>query len=161
MNFLPEVRSAQPRDTQHLRDLDVKCFDYCWTEEDWAALDDEHSTVIVVAVYGTPVAMLVCDEQEFKGRKLLHIYKVCTKPNFRNKGFAKKLLARAYEIARMVNADALAISVPESMTRPDSPTNCVGWLNKMGFYADCILDEKERMYGREEDVILFVYNITL
>lgn len=161
MNSVLDIRSAQPKDIQHLRDLDVKCFDYCWTDEDWKALDSEYSTVIVACAHGTPIAMLVCDEQEFKGRKLLHIYKVCVKPQFRGKNLGKKLLARAYEIAKMISADALAISVPESMTRPENSTNCVGWLKKMGFFAACILEEKDWLYGQEEDVILFVFNITL
>lgn len=160
MNLVPEIRLAQPRDTRHISDLDVKCFDFSWTEEEWKLLDEESTFILVACVYGTPVGMLVCDLQEFKGRELLHIYKVCVGKKFRGKNIGKRLLAHAYEMAIGVDADALAISVPESMTRKNSPTDCSGWLAKMHFKAVCILEDKVWLYGQEEDVIMFVFSIT-
>jgi GNAT superfamily N-acetyltransferase len=157
MNLVPEIRLAQARDHVHLRSLDVKCFDYCWNDEDWGALHPNLSSILVACFYSTPVAMLVCSLRDHGDRKVLLIHKVCVREHFRQKGLSKQLLAVAYDMQKGAKADDLAIEVVEHLADPKNPANCLGWLEKMGFRASHILLEKRHSYGQAEDVFLFTF----
>lgn len=159
MKFNTTVRLAQADDIKYLVDLDVKCFEHAWLPDEWkSAWEKKEIAIYVSSIYNTPVGMMVLEEQKYEEKSLLHIYKLAVHKLHRNKRVGKEMLACAFDIALKANDDYLSISVPESLTDPSNPANCLDWLHKMGFRSHKI-EGKERLYGREEDVFLFLLSV--
>lgn len=160
MKFVPTIRHAVERDAPYLVDIDVKCYDYAWLDDDWSLLwDDTSISILVAIVYGQPVGFIVTEREEHEGQLLNHIYKVAVKDKFRGNNVGKKLLAAAYEEAKRAGMEYLSLAIPESMTRVDNPRYCVPWIQKMGFTATETLHDEITTFGVKEDVILFKFKV--
>jgi ribosomal protein S18 acetylase RimI-like enzyme len=160
MKFVPTIRPAIERDAPYLIDIDIKCYDHAWLNEDWALVwGDKDSSILVAVVYGQPVGFIVTEREEYEGRLLNHIYKVAVKEKFRGNNVGKKLLAAAYEEARKSGMQYLSMSVPASMTLEGNSRYCVPWIQKMGFAAVETLPDNTMLWGQTEDVIVFEFKI--
>ena len=161
MNFVPTIRPAEERDAPFLIDIDVKCFEHSWLNEEWSLIwNDNNASVFVACVYGNVVGFMATERQVYQeGFLLNHIYKVAVRENFRGHNLGKKLLAYAYDEAINNKMDYLSMSVPASMTVEGHPRYCVPWINKMGFKAIETLENTEFVYGQKEEVILFMLEV--
>lgn len=148
------IRKATGKDTVYLHDLDVKTFEHSWLDRDWANHAKNGGFVDVITANKVPIGMLVCDVQGYKALRLLHIYKVTINTRFRGNNYGRHLMARAYARGVANECDTLAISVPSSMVTGDD--SCAGWLAKMDLAAKETLKADQAIYGRSEDIYLFM-----
>jgi ribosomal protein S18 acetylase RimI-like enzyme len=160
MKVVPTIRRAIERDAPYLVDIDIKCYDHAWLDEDWALVwEDTDSSILVAVFYGQPIGFIVTEREEYNNRLLNHIYKVAVKEKFRGNNIGRMLLAAAYDEAKRAGMEYLSMSVPESMTRESNPRNCVRWIQKMGFLAVETLPENTMLWGKKEDVIVFEFKV--
>lgn len=160
MKYVPSIRSAQPEDADCLQLLDVKCFEHTWLPRDWKNLwGNDSSEIFVGCLSVTPISFAACELSDLDGIPILHVYKVGVLPMYRGSNIGKHLLAAAYDIGVKAKVKYLTIPIPESLTCGEPPKNCIGWLKKMGFKSNRIMDDKEIMYGQKEDVYLFTYEL--
>ena len=160
MNFVPTIRPAIARDAPYLVDIDIKCFEHSWLDEDWAYIwDFGDANIHVALVYGNPIGFMVTERQLYKEQYLNHIYKVAVREQFRGHNVGKLLLARAYEEAKQCEAEYLSMSVTESMLSKNNPQYCLPWITKMGFKAVETLHEGTSLWGQKEDVIMFTFEV--
>ena len=73
-------RAAEQKDAHYLIDIDIKCFDYAWTPEDWRQIAKD--CVACVATWnGTPVGMAIFYNDHAGS---IEIVKIAVKKPYRN-----------------------------------------------------------------------------
>lgn len=160
MKFVPTIRPAIQSDAPYLIDIDVKCFDHSWLDEDWAFIwEDGDANIHVSLVYGNPIGFMVTERQVYNDKRLNHIYKVAVREQFRGNNLGKLMLAKAYNEAKMYESQYLSMSIPESMLTKESPRYCLPWIEKMGFKAVETTHESTALWGQKEDVIMFTFEV--
>ncbi len=160
MKFVPTIRPAIERDAPFLVDIDVKCYDYAWLDEDWGIVwDDKDTSVHVATVYGTPVGFAVTERIEQKDRPTNHIYKIAVKEQFRGNNVGRMLLAVVYDEAQKLGMKYLTLAAPATATIKGHPRYCLPWIEKMGFKAVQILHDDLSLWGHKEDIIIFQFEV--
>jgi len=133
----------------HLQDCDVKCFDYGWTNEEWAFAIESYS-VKVAHFYGTPIGfavfVVVNDEP-----RIVHLFKVGVKPPFRKRKAGRLLIHEATTFARVQGLNEIEAVVPEMLCSPGEPQDITGWLLKVGFLGTGVIRNYIQNMGVKED----------
>lgn len=154
MNIIVDIREVAQRDINHLLDIDIKCFDYCWTAEDWRMVaSSQHVKILIASWYGTPLGFVVTEpcKGENDETPYLSMPKLAVKPSFRGRGIGTKLLSKVWSRAFELNLPRITTVVSETMCDPTQIPNSATWLTKMQFKSTGIVRQFVRMYGQHED----------
>ena len=148
MKFWPTVREAEPKDLHHLLDIDIKCFDYCWSGDDWRTVASAEKVKVLVATwYGTTLGFAVTEPSESG----LFMPKLAIKPNYQNRGLGRILLGKVWERAYTLELSKIETVVSETMCDPSVDRNAATWLLKMHFKATGVKKQFVKLYGQYED----------
>ena len=151
-------RAAEQKDAHYLIDIDIKCFDYAWTPEDWRQVAKD-CMACVATWNGTPVGMAIFYNDHAGS---IEIVKIAVKKPYRNVGIARRLLYNCALYARELCATRLLMVVPEGKLRPGDPEDISQWLGKLGFRAQVpLLRDFFTFYGESEDGVVFTLPIPL
>lgn len=143
------IRDAKPDDLVHLQDCDVKCFDYGWSTEEWEFAAENYA-VRVAHYYGTPIGFavfVVLNERQ----RIVHLFKLGVKPNFRRRKVGRLLVAEAMGFAEVRGIGEIESIIPESLCRPGEPQDITGWLAKIGFRGTGLVPNYIQNMGINED----------
>jgi len=152
-----EIRGTTERDAHYLLDIDIKCFDYAWSPDQWREVA-KNCLACVATWHGTPVGMVLFADNQCGG---VEITKIAVKPAYRNQGIARRLLRNCALFAREIGVGELLMVVPESLLRPGEADDISAWLTKLGFRAEVpLLKNHFFYYGRHEDGVVFSYPIS-
>lgn len=152
MKIPANIRAVEPRDLNHLLDIDLKCFDYCWGAEDWRLIASAHEVQVLIAIWcGTPLGFVVTEPQGKDDTKHLWMPKLAVKPTYRQKGIGTLLLSKAWERAVHLGLLKIIITVSETMCDPNRSFNSATWLTKMQFKGVGVVQQFVKLYGQYED----------
>jgi len=143
------IRDVKPDDLVHLRDCDIKCFDYGWDDEEWSHVFKTH-VVRIAHCYGTPIGFVVFVLMA-EGPPAVQILKLGVKPNFRRRRVSLMLLRAVMGFAMSAGLHEIESVVPEMMCRPGEPRDITGWLAKVGFKGTGVIRNYIQNMGTVED----------
>jgi len=151
-------RAAEQKDAHYLIDIDIKCFDYAWTPEEWRQVG-KYCVACVATWNGTPVGMAIfCNDHAGS----IEIVKIAVKKAYRRLGIARRLLYNCILYARELYATRLVMVVPESTLQPGNPEDVSEWLTQLRFRAQVpLLKDYFTFYGEPEDGVVFTLPIPL
>ncbi len=153
-----EFRAAEQRDAHYLIDIDIKCFDFAWTPEEWRQIS-KYCVACVATWNGTPIGMAIF-HNDHAGN--IEIVKVAIKKPYRHMGIARRLIFNCILYARELYATQLVMVVPESRLRPDDPEDLSEWLTRLCFRAQVpLLKNYFTFYGEPEDGVVFTLSVPL
>jgi GNAT superfamily N-acetyltransferase len=146
------TRDAYGEDLAYLRDIDLKCFQPCWSREEWEFACELY-TVRLACYYDTPVAFAahgICDDNKLQ----YLVPKLAVKRDFRGHGIGHRLLREAELYAKDLGCTSLWTSLPERLWSPGDE-DVSGWLKKMGFRATKLNHDEYTYLGATEDGLEF------
>ncbi len=164
-------RPAKEEDLNHLIDLDVKCQSHSASLPGWwdEIADRVNTNCCVACISHVPIGMVVWERQMFKlpefsqKQYTAHVHKICVRPDLRNAGIGKRLLAEVHEFANSNGCPYITIAVPEYQCVPSETEDEIEyispWLIKLGFIATILLPVKIQLYGEDHDQYLFVFGV--
>lgn len=146
------LRDGQPRDTNYLKDIDLKSYHYPWGGDKWKLLDEKDHSVCLAIEALKPVGFVI-----WKGEKALDcILRLAVKPQNRGRGIGTMLLDRVFSAARVKRFREISTVVPEIHCLPGHPDDVSQWLLAYGFLArPPIIKEYAQMYGELVDGFQF------
>ncbi len=148
------VRPGGDRDVNLVKDLDLKCYHYPWTPQDWAAnVGNDAAKWCLATVRDRPVGFAIWGRE--KDRDLLH--RIAVRPDSRNQGIGTEILRYVLRCVRNRGASKLSTVVPEINCFPGHPDDVSAWLLARGFRAEPPLVPKHAYrYGQWVDGFCFV-----
>jgi GNAT superfamily N-acetyltransferase len=158
----PVVRLTRPSDNNALADLDLKCYDYPYSNERWKELAGESGKkkkprVVVLEVLRKPAGYAVWNYLDEDTAKIIRLG---VKPGWRRKGLGSVLLGKIIHHSQIEKADKLQVIIPDIHCIKGDPDNVSGFLAKTNFTATGEVIEGYRyMYGEWRDGYVFERNI--
>lgn len=151
------ARLSRPDDINSLRDLDIKCYDYPLTMEQWHKLIEasgkKGEARCVLASYPSSYASkaIAFGVWQYNEEDIM-ILRLGVLNAFRREGVGSYLVDEIRKDAVRKGAKRLTITVPACHTLPDDPDNVVGFLTACGFRTTgLIYSDWKFMFGRQED----------
>lgn len=147
-----KTRAARPQDQVYLLDLDLKCFESCWSIDAWSYAGDNY-VITMATFYGTPIgfATYLHNTEE----NTIQFPKVGVRRAFRNRGVGRQLVSEAMSFCKEVRATHVETLIPESLLRPGEAHDVSGWLTKTGWTATNIVRDFFPCMGQREDAVRF------
>lgn len=148
------VRPGGDRDVNLVKDLDLKCYHYPWTPEQWGeTVGDNPAKWCLATIRDRPVGFAIW--QQVKDVGLLQ--RLGVRPDSRKRGVGTELLSYVLRCVRNTGATELNLMVPEIHCFPGHPDDVSAWLLTRGFRAKPpIVPEWGYMYGQWVDGFCFV-----
>lgn len=159
------TRPAEVVDISSLMNIDLKCFDYPWTQDMWRECPYNCS---VTAFAGTPVGLVAYTDKPLKfpgsdfvaAANAVWIVKLGVKPEFRLRGMGSSLLDRVVDFAAYNQADKILTITPET----DCYTRILNfdlndWLQTRKFRAQGLIHNCFTEYGEQTDGVLWQRNL--
>jgi GNAT superfamily N-acetyltransferase len=148
------VRPGGDRDVNLVKDLDLKCYHYPWSPEEWAATVGEGGAKWCLAtIRDRPVGFAIW--RQAKDKALLQ--RIGVRPDSRKQGIGTEILRHVLRCVRTGDASELSLMVPEIHCFPGHPDDVSAWLLTRGFRAESpIVHEYAYMYGHWVDGFCFV-----
>lgn len=163
MTLSATIRTSRPDDRHELMSLDLKCYEFPWSLEVWEefmeSLKGEHNKmpvarILVISHQRKIIGFSAWDMSEDLGEGLTYanLKTLCILPAYRRQGYGSKLMVSTVEHARKMEADTIAILVPEYQCNPSDPEDVSAFLNDNGFNTTGAIQYNHfAVYGREYD----------
>jgi GNAT superfamily N-acetyltransferase len=146
-----QIRAATKNDAHYLFDIDLKCFDFPWTLQEWRIFG-QTCLGTVATDKSVPIGMVLFRADDTD----LNIVKIGVKSEHRRLGVGRALIASCLQYAKDTNLLAVQMIVPETLLRPGDPDDISPWLSSVGFIPTVpLLRDFYEMYGRVEDGVRF------
>jgi GNAT superfamily N-acetyltransferase len=151
-----EIRATTKKDIHYLLDIDLKCFEFPWTIDEWKTLG-ERCLGTIATVNRTPIGFVLFRSDDDGD---MEIVKIAIKPGYRRHGIASRLLDNCVRFARETRTHCLHLVIPERLVYPDTPDEISGWLCHVQFQPTVpLLRDRFEYYGRLEDGIRFTLTV--
>lgn len=148
------VRPGGDRDVNLVKDLDLKCYHYPWSAEEWTAtVGDDPAQWCLATIRDRPVGFAIW--RISPGEVILN--RLGVRPDARKQGIGTELLRHVIRYARARLAQKITLMVPELHCFPGHPDDVSAWLLTRGFRAEPpIVHKYAYMYGQWVDGFCFV-----
>jgi GNAT superfamily N-acetyltransferase len=148
------VRPGGDRDVNFVKDLDLKCYHYPWTPEQWSAtVGADPAKWCIATIRDRPVGFAIWRQAGGKGL----LQRLGVLPDSRKQGIGAELLRHVMKCVKTRGGVELSLVVPEIHCFPGHPDDVSAWLLTRGFRAEPpIVPEYAYMYGQWVDGFCFV-----
>lgn len=148
------VRPGGNRDVNLVKDLDLKCYHYPWSSEQWAATAGASPSEWCLATLADRLVGFAIWRQE---KDTTSLQRLGVKPDSRNQGVGTGILGHVLRCACTRGVTKLSLVVPEIHCFPGHPDDVSSWLLARGFRAEPpIISKYAYMYGQWSDGFCFV-----
>jgi len=162
----PVIRLSRPTDINNLRDLDIKCYDYPLTMDQWQALVSasgkvEEARCVLVELQNPvgsnkPIGFGVWQKHE--GDFL--VLRIGVHKEYRRKGIGQLIVDTIQNDASKKGIKLITITVPDLHCTPGDPDDVSKFLLATGFRpSGKIIHNFKRMYGQDRDGYVFEMKI--
>lgn len=154
--MIPLLRPALGNDVNFLIDIDLKCYDYPWSVDEWRLLAlNPACSVTLATINMEPVGFVAWGKVIAK--KEAEILRLAVKPAYRNSGVGSLLLGSIEIEANEYGMQKIVLIVPEIHCFPNHRNDVSQWLLTRGYKATKpILKNHFDMYGSKVDGFKFV-----
>ena len=148
------IRPGGDRDVNFVKDLDLKCYHYPWTPEQWGkTVGDDPAKWCLATIRDRPLGFAIW--RIAPGEIILNRLGVL--PDSRKQGIGTELLRHVIRYAGARQAQKITLRVPEIHCFPGHPDDVSAWLLTRGFRAEPpVVREYAYMYGQWVDGFCFV-----
>lgn len=136
------IHKYKPFWLPYLKDIDIKCHEFPWFDEDWAEIS---KYVVKGVIRKVQNDFRVVAFYAVKPGVICTIHKLAVRPNFVGYGIGKELLQDIESECRNWGLSVMEITVHEERK------NSVNWLRKQGFMA---ISTKTKCYPDGRDGIV-------
>lgn len=153
----PFVRPAYPTDLNYVMDIDLKSYEYPWTQDDWQTINDDKTYHKFVATLSTrPIGFAIWTKEENEAV----IIRLAVKRSHQRQGAGSRLLEALETDALTNSCSIISIIVPEFNCCPKSADDVSQWLLNRGFKTMLpIIPQYALMYGQFVDGFKFIKEI--
>lgn len=158
----PLVRLVRPTDINNLTVMDLKCYHYPMTLEDWKQKIKDKKTntqIIIVEFRRHPVGFAMWSVEQLENEYVGKILRLGVLPQYRRKHFGKLLLTFIFKYLRDWKCNKVQIVVSSLHCLPGDPDDVSEFLTKCGFQTTGeVVSEFKWMYGDLVDGYIFERN---
>ncbi len=152
------VRPGSGRDVNLVKDLDLKCYHYPWSPDDWtsATSGDDPARWCIATIRDRPIGFAIWRQAKDTGL----LQRIGVRPDSRKQGIGTEILRHVLRRVRDSGASELSLIVPEINCFPGHPDDVSAWLLTRGFRAKPpIVPKYSYRYGQWVDGFCFVKSI--